>query len=165
MAAALPAALAGPRRGSAASSAAGPALAVGGTARRGGAGRRGGEPSRGFPAGQSRAGRRLSRAQAFASRWLRGAERAPGVRGGVETQRHPPPPRLPPPDQAPRPALPLPRDQPGRAWAAPLPPPSPPPSPPPPSTPPQAGGTRAGAVGGGRTGPVNEQRPEGQVTV
>lgn len=34
-----------------------------------------------------------------------------------------------------------------------------------PLSPPQAGGTRAGAAGDGRTGPVNEQRPEGQVTV
>ncbi|XP_037234581.1 guanine nucleotide-binding protein G(I)/G(S)/G(T) subunit beta-1 isoform X3 [Falco rusticolus] len=66
------------------------------------------------------------------------------------------------PTRLPRPARPPPRDPAGQSAGG-----SPPPPPPlllllrPPS-PPQAGGTRAGAAGDGRPGPVNEQRPEGQ---
>lgn len=121
---------------------------------------RSGEPSR---AGVSRPGSHgrggggeVNRAQALASRWLRGAERGPSVRGGAETRWYP----------RPAPSL-LPSLRPGpsrclrsTARAA-----SPSPPPPPPLPLLRPAGTRAGAAGDGRSGPVDEQRPEGQVTV
>lgn len=143
----------------------GGATARGGSgAERSGRGRRpaagrSGEPSR---AGVSRPGSHgrggggeVNRAQALASRWLRGAERGPSVRGGAETRWYP----------RPAPSL-LPSLRPGpsrclrsTARAA-----SPSPPPPPPLPLLRPAGTRAGAAGDGRSGPVDEQRPEGQIS-